>query len=165
MARVVVTLVMTVMVTRAWSGVSLQGIVHPEARYARDIQPIQSSPSDGEQKQLGKGKRLNHYPFFSDYHQHKVRNWLQSYQDLLGTIMPGSVTEQTPHLSITTPAPEPTTTTSSLLMSLIGDFIPYITGDASDESDDHGDDISDDNFVRRQGLAYQPGDGGGESKR
>ena len=50
-------------------------------------------------------------------------------------------------------------------MSLIGDFIPYITGDASDESDDHGDDISDDNFVRRQGLAYQPGDGGGESKR
>ena len=64
MARVVVTLVMTVMVTRAWSGVSLQGIVHPEARYARDIQPIQSSPSDGEQKQLGKGKRLNHYPFY-----------------------------------------------------------------------------------------------------
>ena len=51
-------------------------------------------------------------------------------------------------------------------MSLIGDFIPYITGDSSDESDDHdGDDnISDDNFVRRQGLAYQTEDGG-ESKR
>ena len=81
--------------------------------------------------------------------------------------MPGSVTEQTPQISTTTAAPEPTTTTSSLLMSLIGDFIPYITGDASDESDDHGDhdDISDDNFVRRQGLAHQPGDGGGESKR
>ena len=60
----VATLVTVMMVTRAWSGVSLQGIVHPEARYARDIQPIQSSPSDGKQKQLGKGKRLNHYPFY-----------------------------------------------------------------------------------------------------
>lgn len=81
--------------------------------------------------------------------------------------MPGSVTDQTPQILTTTAAPETTTTTSSLLMSLIGDFIPYITGDASDESDDHDhgdDDISDDNFVRRQGLAYQPGDGG-ESKR
>ena len=79
--------------------------------------------------------------------------------------MPSSVTDQTPQISTTTAAPERTTTTSSLLMSLIGDFIPYITGDASDDSDDHGDDdISDDNFVRRQGLAYQPGDGG-ESKR
>ena len=72
-----------------------------------------------------------------------------------------------PSETTTTPAPEPSTTSTSLLMSLIGDFIPYITGDTSDESDDHdhgGDDISDDNFVRRQGLAYQPGDGG-ESKR
>ena len=49
MARVAASLVTLVwmMVTRAMSGVSLQGILHPEARYARDIQPIQSNPSDG----------------------------------------------------------------------------------------------------------------------
>ena len=77
-----------------------------------------------------------------------------------------SETDQSPQISTTTAAPEPASTTTSLLMSLIGDFIPYITGDSSDESDDHDgdDDISDDNFVRRQGLAYQTEDGG-ESKR
>ena len=46
MAASLVTLVW-MMVTRAMSGVSLQGILHPETRYARDIQPIQSNPSDG----------------------------------------------------------------------------------------------------------------------
>ena len=77
-----------------------------------------------------------------------------------------SETDQSPQIStLTTPAPE-TTTSPSLLMSLIGDFIPYITGDtAATESDGHdGEDDINDNFVRRQGLAYQPGDGG-ESKR
>ena len=76
-----------------------------------------------------------------------------------------SETDQTPQISTTTTTPTPETSTStSLLMSLIGDFIPYITGDSeSDDHDDDDDDISD-NFVRRQGLAYQPGDGG-ESKR
>ena len=74
-----------------------------------------------------------------------------------------SETDQTPQISTTTtPAPE-TTTSTSLLMSLIGDFIPYITGDTESDDHDDDDDISD-NFVRRQGLAYQPGDGG-ESKR
>ena len=49
MARVVASLVTLVwmLVTRALSDVSLQGILHPEMRYARDIQPIQSNPSDG----------------------------------------------------------------------------------------------------------------------
>ena len=52
MARLAATLVtlVWVMEARAWAGVSLQGIIHPEMRYARDIQPIQSNPSDGEQK-------------------------------------------------------------------------------------------------------------------
>ena len=75
-----------------------------------------------------------------------------------------SETDQPPQISTTTTTPE-TTTSTSLLMSLIGDFIPYITGDSESDDHDHDDDddISD-NFVRRQGLAYQPGDGG-ESKR
>lgn len=58
MARVVATLVTLVMVSRAWSGASLQGIVHPEARYARDIQPIQSSPSDGKQKTIWHHRKM-----------------------------------------------------------------------------------------------------------
>ena len=99
---------------------------------------------------------------FAEYHQHRVRNWLQSYQDLLGTIMP-SETDQTSQISTTTTTAPETTTSTSLLMSLIGDFIPYITGDSESDDHDDDDDISD-NFVRRQGLAYQSGDGG-ESKR
>ena len=92
-----------------------------------------------------------------DDHHHKVLSWLESYQDLLGTLMPSD-------LSTSTLAPEPTTTATSLLMSLIGDFIPYITGDSSDDSDTDTSHMSRDNLIRRQGLAYQA-PGGGESKR
>ena len=95
-----------------------------------------------------------------------MASWLESYQDLLGQFIP----------SETTPTPTPTTTPAprSLLMSLIGDFIPYITGAEGGEGGegaagrgeggtDPGDGLGDsedlrdsdgDQILRRQGLAF-----------
>ena len=96
----------------------------------------------------------------------KVASWLESYQDLLGQFIP-SETTTTPATSTTTTTPAP----RSLLMSLIGDFIPYITGaegaagrgegaeggtDTGDGGGDSGDggDSDGDALLRRQGLAF-----------
>ena len=96
-----------------------------------------------------------------------MASWLESYQDLLGQFIPSETTS--------TPATSTTTTTTpaprSLLMSLIGDFIPYITGaegaagrgeggeggtDTGDGGGDSGDggDSDGDALLRRQGLAF-----------
>ena len=103
-----------------------------------------------------------------------MQHWLESYQDLLGKF-----TSDKNDISAT-PPPTTTTTASSLLMSFIGDFIPYLTGSKdkdekssndsqqeviSDnlESDDDDDKNLSSNFIRRQGLAFDVNDL--ESKR
>ena len=108
-----------------------------------------------------------------------MASWLESYQDLLGQFISSDTT--------TTPATTTTTTTTpaprSLLMSLIGDFIPYITGaeggegaagrgeggeggtdpgDGLGDSEDGGDSDGD-QILRRQGLAFDTR--GGPRKR
>ena len=109
-----------------------------------------------------------------------MQHWLESYQDLLGkfTSDKNDISATPPQTTTTTPTP--TTTASSLLMSFIGDFIPYLTGSKdkdekssndsqqeviSDnlESDDDDDKNLSSNFIRRQGLAFDVNDL--ESKR
>ena len=107
----------------------------------------------------------------------KVASWLESYQDLLGQFIPSETTTTpatTTKSTTTTPAPR------SLLMSLIGDFIPYITGADGGEGaavlgeggTDPGDGLGDsedlrdsdgDQILRRQGLAFDTR--GGQRKR
>ena len=101
-----------------------------------------------------------------------MASWLESYQDLLGQFIPSETTSTPATTTTTTPAPR------SLLMSLIGDFIPYITGgegaagrgegaagrgeggeggtDTGDGGGDSGDggDSDGDALLRRQGLAF-----------
>ena len=110
-----------------------------------------------------------------------MQHWLESYQDLLGKLTSDKNDISATPPPTTTTTPTPTTTASSLLMSFIGDFIPYLTGSKdkdekssndsqqeviSDnlESDDDDDDKNlSSNFIRRQGLAFDVNDL--ESKR
>ena len=167
---VLVLVLVMVMTTWGEEGVTrIQG-VHPELRWARDIPPLHTQHSGWWTVVTF---HLLYVPLVPAAGQsRKVASWLESYQDLLGQFIP----------SETTPTPTPTTTPAprSLLMSLIGDFIPYITGAEGGEGaagrgeggTDPGDGLGDsedlrdsdgDQILRRQGLAFDTR--GGPRKR
>ena len=81
-----------------------------------------------------------------------MQHWLESYQDLLGKFTSDEndiSTTPPPTTTTTTPTPTTTTTTAtSLLMSFIGDFIPYLTASKED------DDKSINEYWKKRELSY-----------
>ena len=95
---------------------------------------------------------------------------MTSYQDLLGKFIPSENDNIQSGTSKTTTVSPSTSTSKSLLRSFFDGFIPYLTGDnTNDQSsgtepsdilsdsdiDEHNqEDLIDNNLVKRQGLAF-----------